>query len=105
MRKKIALIGGGQIGQIQAMLVAQKELGDVVMLDIPDLESRVKGKALDLMEMAPHGNYDANITGTSDYQDIAGADVVVITAGLPRKPGMSREDLLSTNISIITGKS
>ncbi len=101
MRKKIALIGGGQIGQIQAMLAAQRELGDVVILDIPDLENRVKGKALDLMEMAPHGNYDANISGTSNYQDIAGADVVIITAGMPRKPGMSREDLLSTNIGII----
>ncbi len=101
MRKKIALIGGGQIGQIQAMLAAERELGDVVILDIPDLENRVKGKALDLMEMAPHGNYDANITGTSNYQDIAGADVVIITAGMPRKPGMSREDLLSTNIGII----
>ena len=101
MRKKIALIGGGQIGQIQAMLAAQRELGDVVILDIPDLENRVKGKALDLMEMAPHGNYDARIAGTSNYQDIAGADVVLITAGLPRKPGMTREDLLRTNISII----
>lgn len=101
MRKKIALIGGGQIGQIQAMLIAQRELGDVVMLDIPDFEDRVKGKALDLMEMAPHGNYDANLSGTSNYKDIVGSDVVIITAGLPRKPGMSREDLLSTNISII----
>jgi malate dehydrogenase len=102
MRKKIALIGGGQIGQILAMLAAQKELGDIVILDIPDLEGRVKGKALDLMEMAPHGNYDANIIGTKDYADIAGSDVIIITAGLPRKPGMSREDLLDTNIKIIT---
>jgi malate dehydrogenase len=102
MRKKIALIGGGQIGQILAMLAAQKELGDIVILDIPELENPVKGKALDLMEMAPHGNYDANITGTSDYKDIAGADVVIVTAGLPRKPGMTREDLLDTNIKIIT---
>ena len=102
MRKKIALIGGGQIGQILAMLAAQKELGDIVILDIPELEGRVKGKALDLMEMAPHGNYDANIIGTKDYADIAGSDVVIITAGLPRKPGMTREDLLDTNIKIIT---
>ena len=101
-RKKIALIGGGQIGQILAMLAAEKELGDVVILDIPQLEGPVKGKALDLMEMAPHGNYDANIIGTSDYKDIAGADVVIVTAGLPRKPGMSREDLLDTNIKIIS---
>jgi len=102
MRKKIALIGGGQIGQILAMVAAQKELGDIVLLDIPELEGPVKGKALDLMEMAPHGNYDANIIGTSDYKDIAGSDVVIITAGLPRKPGMSREDLLATNIKIIS---
>jgi malate dehydrogenase len=102
MRKKIALIGGGQIGQILAMLAAQKELGDIVILDIPDLENNVKGKALDLMEMAPHGNYDANITGTGDYKDIAGSDVVIVTAGLPRKPGMTREDLLDTNIKIIS---
>ncbi len=102
MRKKIALIGGGQIGQILAMLAAQKEMGDIVVLDIPDYVNPVKGKALDLMEMAPHGNYDAEITGTSDYKDITGADVVIITAGLPRKAGMTREDLLSTNIKIIS---
>jgi malate dehydrogenase len=101
MRKKIALIGGGQIGQILAMLAAQKEMGDIVVLDIPDYVGPVKGKALDLMEMAPHGNYDANITGTSDYADIAGADVCIITAGKPRQAGMTREDLLNTNIKII----
>ena len=101
MRKKIALIGGGQIGQILAMLAAQKEMGDIVILDIPDYVNPVKGKALDLMEMAPHGNYDANITGTSDYADIAGADVCIITAGKPRQAGMTREDLLNTNIKII----
>ncbi|MHB8095561.1 MAG: malate dehydrogenase [Candidatus Aminicenantales bacterium] len=102
MRKKIALIGGGQIGQILAMLAAQKELGDVVILDIPELENPAKGKALDLMEMAPHGNYDAAISGTSDYKDIAGADVVIITAGKPRQAGMTREDLLSVNLQIIS---
>jgi malate dehydrogenase len=101
MRKKIALIGGGQIGQILAMLAAQKELGDIVVLDIPELENPAKGKALDLMEMAPHGNYDAHITGTSDYKDIAGADVVIITAGKPRQAGMTREDLLAVNLDII----
>ena len=101
MRKKIALIGGGQIGQILAMLAAQKEMGDIVVLDIPDYVNPVKGKALDLMEMAPHGNYDANITGTSDYADIAGADVCIITAGKPRQAGMTREDLLNSNIQII----
>lgn len=102
MRKKIALIGGGQIGQILAMLAAQKELGDVVILDIPELENPAKGKALDLMEMAPHGNYDAAISGTSDYKDIAGADVVIVTAGKPRQAGMTREDLLSVNLQIIS---
>jgi malate dehydrogenase len=101
MRKKIALIGGGQIGQILAMLAAQKEMGDIVVLDIPDYVDPVKGKALDLMEMAPHGNYDANISGTSDYADIAGSDVCIITAGKPRQAGMTREDLLNTNIQII----
>ena len=100
-RKKIALIGGGQIGQNLAMLAAMKELGDIVILDIGDFVNPIKGKALDLMEMAPHGNYDANIVGTGDYKDIAGADVVIITAGKPRMAGMTREDLLATNIGII----
>ena len=102
MRKKIAIIGGGQIGQILAMLAAQKEMGDIVVLDIPEYVDPVKGKALDLMEMAPHGNYDANITGTSDYKDIEGTDVVIITAGKAREAGMTREDLLNTNIKIIS---
>jgi malate dehydrogenase len=101
MRKKIALIGGGQIGQILAMLAAQKEMGDIVILEIPEFENPAKGKALDLMEMAPHGNYDATITGTSDYKDIAGADVVIVTAGKPRQAGMTREDLLAVNLAII----
>jgi len=100
-RKKIALIGGGQIGQILAMIASQKELGDVVILDIPAYENPVKGKALDLMEMAPHGDYDANIAGTSNYKDIEGADVVIVTAGKPREAGMTREDLLNVNLKII----
>jgi malate dehydrogenase len=100
-RKKIALIGGGQIGQNLAMLAAMKELGDIVVLDIGDFVNPAKGKALDLMEMAPHGNYDASIIGTGDYKDIAGADVCIITAGKPRVAGMTREDLLVTNIAII----
>ena len=102
MRKKIALVGGGQIGQILAMLAAQKELGDIVILDIPELENPAKGKALDLMEMAPHGNYDANLVGTAAYKDIEGADVVIVTAGKPRQAGMTREDLLAVNLQIIT---
>jgi malate dehydrogenase len=100
-RKKIALIGGGQIGQNLAMLAAMKELGDIVVLDIGDYVNPVKGKALDLMEMAPHGNYDASITGTGDYKDIEGADVAIVTAGKPRVAGMTREDLLNTNLAII----
>jgi malate dehydrogenase len=100
-RKKIALIGGGQIGQNLAMLAAMKELGDIVVLDIGDFVNPAKGKALDLMEMAPHGNYDANIIATGDYKDIEGADVAIITAGKPRVAGMTREDLLATNIAII----
>ena len=102
MRKKLALIGGGQIGQELAMLAAMKEMGDIVIVEIPALENPIKGKALDLMEMAPHGNYDANIIGTSNYKDIEGADVVIVTAGKPREAGMTREDLLSVNIKIIT---
>ncbi|MBC8214038.1 MAG: malate dehydrogenase [Candidatus Marinimicrobia bacterium] len=101
-RKKIALIGGGQIGGILALIGAQKELGDLVILDIPEVEGMVKGKALDIMELRPHDGYDANITGTSNYADIEGSDVVVITAGVPRKPGMTRDDLLSVNLKIIT---
>lgn len=101
MRRKIALIGGGQIGQNLAMLAAQKELGDIVILEIPEFENAAKGKALDLMEMAPHGNYDALITGTSDYKDIEGADVAIVTAGRPRQAGMTREDLLNVNLEII----
>jgi malate dehydrogenase len=102
MRKKIALIGGGQIGQNLAMLAAQKELGDIVILDVPGYENVCKGKALDLMEMAPHGNYDANITASSNYKDIEGADVVIVTAGKPREAGMTREDLLNVNLKIIS---
>jgi len=101
-RKKIALIGGGQIGGIIAMIAAQKELADIVILDIPKAEGMVKGKALDLMELRPHDGYDVNIIGTSDYNDIKDADVVAITAGVPRKPGMTRDDLLSINLKIIT---
>lgn len=101
-RKKIALIGGGQIGGIMALLTAQKQLGDVVMLDIPEMEGMVKGKMLDIAEGTAVGSYDANMTGTSNYADIEGADVVIITAGLPRKPGMTRDDLLDINVKIIT---
>ncbi len=102
MRKKIAVIGGGQIGQIVAMLASQKELGNIVIVDIPGYVNVVQGKALDLMEMAPHGNYDASITASTDYHDIAGADLVIVTAGKAREAGMTREDLLAVNLKIIS---
>ncbi len=101
-RNKIALIGGGQIGGNLALLAAQKELGDVVIFDIPKAEGMVKGKALDITQLLPHDGYDAKLTGTSDYNDIRNADVVIITAGIPRKPGMNREDLLEINLKIIS---
>jgi malate dehydrogenase len=100
-RKKIALIGAGNIGGELAMLVARHELGDVVLLDIPDKEGVAKGKALDLMQAGAVDGYDAKIVGTSNYDDIKAADVVIVTAGVPRKPGMSRDDLLSINLKII----
>tara|TARA_B110000116_G_scaffold46332_1_gene38505 strand:+ start:152 stop:1087 length:936 start_codon:yes stop_codon:yes gene_type:complete len=101
-RKKIALIGGGQIGGNLALLATQKELGDVVIYDIPQAEGMTKGKSLDIMQLRPHDGYDANLEGTSDPADLKDADVVIITAGIPRKPGMDREDLLAINIKIIT---
>lgn len=101
-RKKIALIGGGQIGGILGLLAAQKQLGDVVMLDIPQMEGMVKGKMLDIAESQAVGGYDSKLSGSSDYADIEGSDVVIITAGLPRKPGMTRDDLLDINVKIIS---
>ena len=100
-RKKIALIGGGQIGGNLALLAAQKELGDVIIFDIPKAEGMVKGKALDLMQLRPHDGYDADISGTSNWDDVKNADVFIITAGIPRKPGMNREDLLGINLGIM----
>ena len=100
-RKKITMIGGGQIGGNLALLAAQKELGDVIIFDIPKAEGMVKGKALDLMQLRPHDGHDSNITGTSDWNDVKGTDVFIITAGIPRKPGMDREDLLGINLGIM----
>ena len=100
-RKKIALIGGGQIGGNLALLAAQKELGDVIIFDIPKAEGMVKGKALDLMQLRPHDGYDVDISGTSNWDDVKNADVLIITAGIPRKPGMNREDLLGINLGIM----
>ena len=100
-RKKIALVGGGQIGGILALLITQKALGDTVIIDRPQLEDPMRGKALDLMAMRPHGGYDVNLTGSGDYAAMDSADLVIITAGIPRKPGMDREDLLEINLGII----
>ena len=98
-RKKIALIGGGQIGGVLAQELARKELGDVVLFDI--VEGFPQGKALDIAEGLPVEDADSFVKGTNDYKDIAGADVVIVTAGLPRKPGMSRDDLLNKNLEIM----
>jgi len=98
-RKKIALIGGGQIGGVLAQLAASKQLGDIVMFDI--VEDLPQGKTLDIAEASRVDGFDANVTGTNDYKDISGADLIIITAGLPRKPGMSRDDLLTTNAKIM----
>ena len=100
-RKKIAVIGAGNIGGEIAMLAARKELSDVVLLDIPEKEGVAKGKALDIMQTLAMQGLDAKVTGTSNYDDIQGSDVVIVTAGVPRKPGMSRDDLLSINLKII----
>jgi malate dehydrogenase len=99
MSKKIALIGGGNIGGVLAEHLAYRELGDVVLFDV--VEGMPQGKALDMAEGAPLMHADASIRGTGDYADIAGADLVIITAGLARKPGMSRDDLLKTNLEIM----
>jgi len=96
-RKKISIIGSGFTGSTAAFLVAQKELGDVVLVDIPQAENPTKGKALDMAEAAPILNFDSQVTGTANYEDTADSDVVIITAGIARKPGMSRDDLVKTN--------
>ena len=100
-RKKIALIGAGNIGGELAALAARKELGDVWLFDIPEKVGVAQGKALDLEQNGAVLGYDAGIKGTASWDDIAGSDVVIITAGVPRKPGMSRDDLLSINLKII----
>ncbi|WP_066311316.1 malate dehydrogenase [Bacillus sp. FJAT-29814] len=100
-RKKVSVIGGGFTGATTAFLLAQKELGDVVLVDIPQMENPTKGKALDMLEASPVLGFDANITGTSNYEDTKDSDIVVITAGIARKPGMSRDDLVQTNQKIM----
>lgn len=102
-RAKISIIGAGNVGATCAHWCASRELGDVVLLDIPGERGDMpKGKALDLMQSSPIFGFDSNCVGTNDYADTAGSDVVVITAGIPRKPGMSRDDLLATNAKIMT---
>jgi malate dehydrogenase len=98
-RKKIALIGAGNIGGTLAHLAAKKELGDIVLFDVA--EGLPQGKALDLSQCGPIEGFDAKITGSNDYADIAGADVVIVTAGVARKPGMSRDDLLGINLKVM----
>jgi malate dehydrogenase len=100
-RAKITIIGAGNVGATTAHWCAAGELGDVVLLDIPQTENMPKGKALDLFQAGPIMDFDARVTGTTSYADTAGSDVVVITAGIPRKPGMSRDDLLNTNARIV----
>ncbi|MDQ0337846.1 malate dehydrogenase [Caldalkalibacillus uzonensis] len=100
-RRKISIIGSGFTGATTALMVAQKELGDVVLVDLPQLENPTKGKALDMLEASPVQGFDANIVGTSNYEDTANSDIVVITAGMARKPGMSRDDLVATNAKIM----
>ena len=100
-RKKIALIGGGQIGGNLALLAAQKELGDITIFDIPKADGMIKGKALDLMQLCPHDGYDSKIKGSSNWNDLKDTDLFIITAGVPRKPGMNREDLLDINLGVI----
>jgi len=98
-RSKISVIGAGNVGATAALRLAEMELGDVVLVDI--VEDMPQGKALDLMQMGPVVNYDSRITGTNTYDETEGSDIVIITSGIPRKPGMSRDDLLATNTNIV----
>ncbi|PTK09067.1 malate dehydrogenase [Mammaliicoccus sciuri] len=100
-RKKISIIGAGFTGATAAFIAAQKELGDIVLVDRPQSENPTKGKALDIAESAPVLGFDAKVTGTANYEDTKDSDVVIITAGIARKPGMSRDDLVQTNQSVM----
>ncbi|QAY65119.1 malate dehydrogenase [Paenibacillus protaetiae] len=100
-RNKITVVGAGFTGATTALMLAQKELGNVVLVDIPQLENPTKGKALDMLESTPVQGVDANIIGTSNYEDTSDSDIVIITAGVARKPGMSRDDLVNTNAGIV----
>ena len=98
-RNKIALVGAGQVGGTIALLAGLKELGDITLVDV--IDGVPQGKALDIVQGSTIEGYDAVIKGSNDYADIAGADVVIVTAGIPRKPGMSRDDLIETNAKIV----
>ncbi len=100
-RAKVSVIGAGNVGATCAHWAAAGELGDIVLVDIPDRLGVAQGKALDLLCAGPLERFDANIIGTADYADTAGSDVVIVTAGIPRKPGMSRDDLIATNVKIV----
>ena len=100
-RAKITVIGAGNVGANCAVWAAEKELGDVVLIDIPDFADKTKGKALDLAQCGPVDRFDCRITGGADYDAASGSDIVILTAGLPRKPGMSRDDLVQTNVKIV----
>ncbi|WP_042146338.1 malate dehydrogenase [Paucisalibacillus sp. EB02] len=100
-RKKISVIGSGFTGATTALMLAQKELGDVILVDIPTMENPTKGKALDMLEASPVQGFDATIIGTANYEDTRDSDLVIITAGIARKPGMSRDDLVNTNAKIM----
>jgi malate dehydrogenase len=101
MRPKITIVGAGNVGTTTAQWLAERELGDIVLVDIPQTEGMPKGKALDLVQASPIVGYNTRLIGATDYEPTANSDIVVITAGLPRKPGMSREDLVNVNANII----
>lgn len=100
-RRKISVIGSGFTGTTTALMIAQKELGDVILVDIPNMEDPTKGKALDMLQASPVQGFDSNIIGTANYEDTKGSDLVIITAGIARKPGMNRDDLVNTNAKIM----
>ena len=102
-RPKIAVFGAGNVGATVVQAVARMDLGDIVVIDIPQAGDMPKGKALDLEQAGPVVGYDARITGSNDPADIAGADIIVSTAGFPRKPGMDRKDLIAMNADIARG--
>src|SRR5687768_18410393 len=100
-RAKISIIGAGNVGATCAHWAASKELGDIVLVDIPQVEGMPQGKALDLFQSSPVEGFDAKVIGSTTYDPTAGSDVVIVTAGVPRKPGMSRDDLIAINSGIV----